>query len=165
MSHRRVYSVGSIPFSWEDKPGISKVTNQDCLIDGPNLQALDLKPLLLRPSPSLPSNSSPNVEANYDKKIIPLPPCPPSTQPPRRSTSSKDYRWQDDPFLVAYKECTKTDHGDGAGKKGFVIGSKARRNKSKSVFSCKNSCDARDDNFIKLSNLPPLPTKKIHSLW
>ncbi|KAF3439088.1 hypothetical protein FNV43_RR17363 [Rhamnella rubrinervis] len=113
MNHRKVYSQGSIPFSWEDKPGISKVTNQDCFIDGINLQALDLNPSLFRPSPYVLSNSRPKVEANYDK-IIPLPPCPPSTQPPSRSTS-KDYRWQDDPFLVAYKECTKTEHEDGGG--------------------------------------------------
>lgn len=172
MSHRRVYSQGSIPFSWEHKPGISKVTNPDCLIiDGTNLQVLNLKPSSLQP-PSLPSNSR-KLDATTDRKI-PLPPCPLSSQPPRRSTSSKDNRWQDDPFLVAYKECTKTvksgDDGklpsdqDG-GKNSFAIVSKGSRKKSRSLFLCKNSCDARDDNFIKMSNLPPLPRKKIHSLW
>lgn len=140
MSHRKVYSQGSIPFSWEDKPGISKVTtNQE-----------------------------------HETMKIPLPPCP--SKPPRRSTSSKDFKWQEDPFLVAYKECTKTvnngklssstttTHGHDGVKKGcVVIGSKLR--KTKFMFSCKSSCDAREDNFIKLCNLPPLPRHKIRSLW
>nr|KYP53128.1 hypothetical protein KK1_024950 [Cajanus cajan] len=134
MSHRKSHSHGSIPFSWEDKPGVS---------------------------PNHLSNSKRMLEI-HDK--IPLPPCP--LQPPRRSTSEKDkgFRWQEDPFLVAYKECTKSD------EKSYKV---PRKNKkgvgsnfslSKSIFSCRSTNDVQDDIYVKLSHRPCLPAVRDRSL-
>ncbi|TYH28890.1 hypothetical protein ES288_A02G180100v1 [Gossypium darwinii] len=102
MNHRKVHSQGNIPFSWEDKPGVSKSSKV----------------------------------THYG------------------STSLKGLRgWLDDPFLAAYKECTKS----GEIKTG---GSKLPVRKKKIGFSCKNACDVRDDNLVRLSNLPTLPKRK-----
>ncbi|KAJ7944553.1 SWI/SNF-related matrix-associated actin-dependent regulator of chromatin subfamily A-like protein [Quillaja saponaria] len=171
-SHRKVHSQGSIPFSWEDKPGVSKASSYQ--IEHPieigrtlTLNALALKSL----SPSSPArpprpppeshaaNSERTTVAAWDTKI-PLPPCP--LQPPRRSISGKGFKWQEDPFLVAYKECTKSEKNSNKStcdqnKKGVPNSKPRRRLINKSIFSCKTSCEIRDDNFLKLSQLPPLP--------
>lgn len=160
MSHRKVYSQGSIPFSWEDKPGITKVTNQaECPMDH------RVRPLDLTPSPSSFSNGSKvsSSTCNNDLKI-PLPPCPIS-QPPSRSSSAKGLKWQEDPFLLAYKECTKpqkrgkstTDHQQ---KK---KGSKVKKSMFM-YFSCKNSCEVSNENFVKLPQLPSLPRHKLQNI-
>ncbi|XP_062101576.1 uncharacterized protein LOC133807328 isoform X2 [Humulus lupulus] len=102
MSHRKVYSQGSIPFSWEDKPGISKVATQADL----NPRDYRVKALDLTSSASSISIDDPSSAYSDLKLKIPLPPCPKS-QPPSRSNSAKGLKWQEDPFLLAYKECTK----------------------------------------------------------
>ncbi|KAB1998440.1 hypothetical protein ERO13_D12G076800v2 [Gossypium hirsutum] len=142
MSHTKVHSLGNIPFSWEEKPGVSKSSklthydHQHCPID-----------------------SSKNLV--HDKKVPPPPPF--SKQPlPKRSASVKGWRWwPQDPFLAAYKECTKSGGNakltSDASRNG---GSKLLR-KKKISFSCKDSADVRDDNFVRFSNLPPLPKTRI----
>ncbi|KAF2324228.1 hypothetical protein GH714_010838 [Hevea brasiliensis] len=96
MNQIKAYAKGSVPFSWEKKPGVSKVFNQRFPSEG------DLVKL---PPPPCPIESrSPRV-STHDIQI-PLPPC--TFQPPSRSSSRKDLRKQDDPFLAAYKECTKS---------------------------------------------------------
>ncbi|WRX10858.1 hypothetical protein QQP08_003345 [Theobroma cacao] len=105
MSRKKVHSQGNIPFSWEDKPGVSKVTHYDdqCPI------VIGLCALNQTPSPSDAGGSKILV---HDKKVPP-PPCTMQLVP-KRSTSVKGLRWwQEDPFLAAYKECTK---GGGNGK-------------------------------------------------
>ncbi|XWS45112.1 hypothetical protein CRYUN_Cryun15aG0108800 [Craigia yunnanensis] len=154
MSHRKVHSQANIPFSWEDKPGVSKSSKVTHFDEG--LYALNQTP-----PPSDAGGSSTKILV-HDKKVPPPPPC--SIQlPPKRSTSVKGLRWwQEDPFLAAYKECTKSE---GKGK----LSSESRKNccskllirKKKITFPCKNSCDVRDDNFVRLSNLPPLPKDRI----
>lgn len=137
MSHTKVHSLGNIPFSWEEKPGVSKSSkvthyhHRHCPID-------------------VGSSGSSNSLV-HDKKVPPPPPF--SKQPlPTRSTSVKGRRWwPQDPFLAAYKECTKSEgNGD----------SKLLR-KKKISFSCKDSADVRDDNFVRFSSLPPLPKSRI----
>ncbi|XVF17488.1 hypothetical protein REPUB_Repub10bG0127000 [Reevesia pubescens] len=161
MSHRVVHSQGNIPFSWEDKPGVSKSSkvtlyDQKCPID------MGLYALNQTPPPSDASGST-NILV-HDKKVPPPPPC--SIQlPPKRSTSVKGLRWwQEDPFLAAYEKCTK--YGEIKGK----LSSEGRKNggskfllarKKKISFSCKNSSDFRDDNLVRISNLPPLPKDRI----
>ncbi|KAB2036858.1 hypothetical protein E1A91_D03G032500v1 [Gossypium mustelinum] len=142
MNHRKVHSQGNIPFSWEDKPGVSKpskVTHYGCPIDG----GLYGDGGLLT-----------DIAVRDNNEVPPPPPCSIRLPPPRRSTSLKGLRWWlDDPFLAAYKECTKS----GEIKTG---GSKLPVRKKKIGFSCKNACDVRDDNLARLSNLPTLPKRK-----
>ncbi|KAI4327317.1 hypothetical protein L6164_019793 [Bauhinia variegata] len=141
MSHRKVHSHGSIPFSWEDKPGVSKTANRDYSIHV-GLGSVDA---------AVHQKLTTQAAAIEDDKKIPLPPCP--LQPPPRSTSGKGLRWQQDPFLVAYKECTKTDKL----KKKTLGSANSKVRKTKSIFSCKASTDAKDDHFVKLPRLPRLP--------
>ncbi|EOX91752.1 hypothetical protein QUC31_003273 [Theobroma cacao] len=153
MSRKKVHSQGNIPFSWEDKPGVSKVTHYDdqCPI------VIGLCALNQTPSPSDAGGSKILV---HDKKVPP-PPCTMQLVP-KRSTSVKGLRWwQEDPFLAAYKECTK---GGGNGKwssEGRKTDGSNVRKKKTITFSCKNSCDVRGDNLVRLSNLPPLPKDRI----
>lgn len=158
MSHRKVHSQGSIPFSWEDKPGICKV-NTECPSDiRVRLHALKLKSSQSPATPRI-SDSTTTAKVSAQDIKIPLPPCP-RLQPPRRSSSVKGNRWQEDPFLVAYRECTKSpvesSKVPSASKK--VVESRLR--KTKSIFSCKNSCEIQEDNTLKFFKLPPLPTEK-----
>ncbi|KAK8717418.1 hypothetical protein V6N13_044687 [Hibiscus sabdariffa] len=85
----------------------------------------------------------------HEKKVPPPPPFP------KRSTSVKGLGWWvQDPFLAAYKECTKSG---GNGKLSSENSSSKLAKKKKKGFSCKESSDVRDDNLVRLSNLPPLP--------
>lgn len=149
MGHRKVYSQGSIPFSWEDEPGVCKIAHQECPTP------IDVRRLHLH-ALKLTSSKSPTRDIK-----IPLPPCPQHVQPPRRSTSKKGHLWQQeevDPFLVAYNECTKSVTSS---KKAGIIGSKLR--KTKSILSCKNSCEVKEGNILKLSHqLPSLPRYHIN---
>ncbi|KAL5755128.1 hypothetical protein ACOSP7_023348 [Xanthoceras sorbifolium] len=157
MSHRKVYSQGSIPFSWEDKPGVSRINHQECPSDT-RIHALNLVSSA-KPSPD---------HFQVQERKIPLPPCPSQPCTTQRSASSKGLTgwWQEDPFLVAYKECTKNTRNvkltsSTECKRSTTVGSKTRKKKSKFIFSCKNSCDVKDDNLVMLPNLPPLPKERI----
>ncbi|WCJ32097.1 hypothetical protein M5689_013540 [Euphorbia peplus] len=143
--HRKVHSQGNIPFSWEDSPGISKAMPQD------NFLISD-------------SFSGPIVSDHHEgMKIPPPPPCQ-SVQPPRRSFSGKGMGWWhldlEDPFLAAYKECTK-NVGKLASKDENKKNVKVRRRSKFMMFSCKNSCDVKDDSLVKLSNLPPISRARV----
>ncbi|KAE8000014.1 hypothetical protein FH972_004386 [Carpinus fangiana] len=145
MGHRKVDSQGSVPFSWEDQPGVCKATHhQECPIDI-RLHALKLT-----------SSQSP-IASTPAKKNIPPPPCP--IQPPRRSNSKKQE--EVDPFLVAYNQCTKVVKSESK-KANCTLGSKLR--KTKSIFSCKNSCEVEQGNILKLSQLPSLPRYNIYGV-
>lgn len=157
MSHRKLYSQGSVPFSWEDSPGVCKVIYKDCPIDiGPHAinQSSPLSPMLFPQGSDTPTK----VLAHGIK--IPLPPPCPKVEPPRRSTSAKGFRlWHEDPFLAAYKECTKNARNGKLPSSTKNVESKVR--KSSFFFSCKNSCDIKDDSLVRLSNLPPIPRDRV----
>ncbi|KAK8606921.1 hypothetical protein V6N13_052673 [Hibiscus sabdariffa] len=127
MSHKNVNAQGNVPFSWEAKPGVSKSSK----------------------AAHYDHHHCPVDVGVHEKKVPPPPPF--SKQPSlKRSASAKGLRWWpgQDPFLAAYKECTKSE---GNGKL-----SKLTRSKKISV-SCKESSDVRDDNLVRFPNLPPLP--------
>nr|DAD41569.1 TPA_asm: hypothetical protein HUJ06_015892 [Nelumbo nucifera] len=133
---------GSIPFSWENKPGLSKVvTHHD--------NSAETTPDVVKlPPPPYYYSGSP--KARSPELQIPLPPCPFLPPSASKSSSRKSLRRQEDPFLAAYKECTKSVKNSKSykdSKKDFV---------KKSMFrlSCKHSCAVRDDSLVKLSHLP-----------
>ncbi|GFQ00903.1 hypothetical protein PHJA_002234200 [Phtheirospermum japonicum] len=133
----KVHSQGNIAFSWENKPGVSKVTRQD--------HHHNRAPRKLPPPPCPPVNARvwvPDLQ-------IPLPPCP--FQPPPRRSSRKGLKKMDDPFLIAYKEVTKST------KKGKSLGGNKGDQehgvmKNMSIFSCKqSSCIVDENSTIRLS--------------
>ncbi|KAL1353577.1 hypothetical protein HN51_017498 [Arachis hypogaea] len=196
------YSSRKVLFSWEKKPSISKVTTttppplNNNHGDEIPIKENEIFTKLLPPPPSctqqqlqvekedtniIPSNISTIVAGNnnhhhhHDFQDIPLPPC--AFQPPYYRTSSKKGLWvgqdhQDDPFLAAYKECTKNDNnhhqrsGDGGERKkkkkdkklvnkgsGLMIESRLR--KGLSFFSCKKFSSVHDNNnLVRISSFP-----------
>ncbi|KAI6695057.1 hypothetical protein NL676_022767 [Syzygium grande] len=157
MSHRKVHSHGNIiiPFSWEHSPGISKTARQN--------QERRSSSLAQSPPPISPPDSGSQGLAQERKEKIPPPPgmASAAAAPPRRSASLKGFLWrEEDPFLAAYKECTKStslvESGGGEGKKSNQVKS-GLRSKRMSIFSCKSSCDVRENSLVRLSRLPPLP--------
>ncbi|KAI3736514.1 hypothetical protein L2E82_26322 [Cichorium intybus] len=157
-------SQGNIPFSWENRPGVRKDGQENVVgrgrrkevhvsKEGRRKEVYDSwatkegrmkeehdtkeerRKLSLPPPPCEHSNKA----ARHDIGL-PLPPC--TFQPPLRSLSrrSKD----DDPFLMAYKECTKSN------KKGTLM----RTNSF--LGSCKYSCSVRDDSIVRVSHIPPM---------
>ncbi|KAF9678161.1 hypothetical protein SADUNF_Sadunf07G0006100 [Salix dunnii] len=150
MSHRKIYSQGSIPFSWEDSPGISKFIHT---VD------IGLNPVSISSPILIPhdSDTSCKVILGSHGMKIPLPPrASANIEPPRRSKSLKGFRWwQEDPFLAAYKECTKD------ARNGRLSSESKKQRKSRLIFSCKNSCDVQDDNLVMLANFPAIPRDRV----
>ncbi|KAF8034253.1 hypothetical protein BT93_C0521 [Corymbia citriodora subsp. variegata] len=148
--HRKVHSHGSIviPFSWEHSPGISKATHQN--------QERRSSSLAWSPPPVSTLRSGSQGSGQEWKEKIPPPPGM-AAAVPKRSASLKVFLWrEDDPFLAAYKECTKSadEPGGDEGKKSNLVKSRWRK-KRMSIFSCKSSCDVRENSFVSLSRLPP----------
>ncbi|ERN18549.1 hypothetical protein AMTRI_Chr12g272500 [Amborella trichopoda] len=158
-------SPGSVPFSWEHQPGVSKCPKV-ILANAPNLppklppppsrlspigqQPLELKcPTIVGHASKIslgvspPAKECPRVVGHNIQ--IPLPPCP--FQPIARVGSRKGLVMED-PFLAALVECTKS--------KGPFDSLKERKhghlNKSRylSLFSCKQSCGVREDSIVKV---------------
>lgn len=134
--------TGNVPFTWEDMPGVSKAAANQKL----PLPAHELPPPPCRPSRSL------RKDLSFEVQDIPLPPCtfqPPP--PPQRSSSSKGAKKDDDPFLVAYRECTKSSReANKPSKRGGRPGL-FRKHMSR-VLSCKRSCSVMDGNLIRISH-------------
>ncbi|CAK9137668.1 unnamed protein product [Ilex paraguariensis] len=140
MSSNKVHSHGNVPFSWENKPGVSKVGAQDRRED-------DRKIAVKLPPPPCPPETA--RAASFHDLQIPLPPC--GFQAPLRSSSRKSVKNKDDPFLMAYRECTKSNgKGKLSSRDDVGLGSK----KNMSFFSCKRSCSVREDSLIRISQLP-----------
>ncbi|KAG2698920.1 hypothetical protein I3843_07G169200 [Carya illinoinensis] len=146
MNHSKAQprAGSTVPFSWERKPGVSKVTHQDqCPTEG------DMVRIKL-PPPPCPSEAA-RVSA-HDFQILPLPPCP--FQPaPSRSSSKKGLK-REDPFLAAYKECTKSINGNGKSPKNGVNLYSGFGKITMPDFSCRRSCSVRDGNLVRISRLP-----------
>ncbi|PIA57048.1 hypothetical protein AQUCO_00600047v1 [Aquilegia coerulea] len=147
-------SQGNIPFSWENQPGISKVKHPS---DVGTYASIKLPP------PPCQSDS-PTTQKILGQDIqVPLPPCP-FQSPVIRSSSRKGLRrvLDDDPFLAAYKECTKSVKQGKLSKSTSIKKSGgSREGRIGSLFSCKHSCGVREDSLVKrsLSSLPAVREK------
>ncbi|KAK9052509.1 hypothetical protein SSX86_029138 [Deinandra increscens subsp. villosa] len=128
MSHKKTNSMVHIPFSWEKIPGVPKLMTSPLV---PPVRVL-----------------APEVRR---KTAIPLPPG--FFGQPVRSVSKRTVLREEDPFLVAMKECTKDCDkckGKGEVKKRFEMSIRISKIKS-SLFSCKHSFDVEVGNL----SLPP----------
>ncbi|ESR37303.1 hypothetical protein CICLE_v10029376mg [Citrus x clementina] len=172
--------TSEVPFSWENKPGVSKAITrqhqqqeqeQQHDYDGTSDGDGDKHSLFSKlPPPPCPEGSSGRFRTNkvlHDIQI-PLPPCafqpPPPPRPPSRSSSRKGLMMMNmmkhhdqDPFLVAFKECTKTS----SSRKSTKL---LPKNSYKGMFnfSCKRSCSVRHDNLVRVSQLPVKKDEEIY---
>ncbi|KAG8384243.1 hypothetical protein BUALT_Bualt04G0097900 [Buddleja alternifolia] len=148
MSHRKTHSQGCVPFSWEEKPGISKFNHQ-------------------KSSSDIGQNSLKIMPENFETPININPPPPCTPQFPRKRYSLKGLWWHDDPFLAALKSCTKSVSSRRSGHEEYLRQkgneSKGKNCSTNSVFSCKHSCDVENDNLVKFSRLPPLPRERYNA--
>lgn len=140
----KVHSQRNIPFSWENEPGVSKAAAPP---HDQNHHHEHAAPPKLPPPPCPPESS----RVSYHDLQIPLPPC--AFQPPSRSSSKKGVKkMDDDPFLIAYREVTKSTR---KGKGGSVM------KKNMSIFSCKqSSCSVAEDSVVRFSQLPISKSRK-----
>ncbi|KAK4772675.1 hypothetical protein SAY86_014450 [Trapa natans] len=101
MLHRKVYSHGGIPFSWEDRPGLRKSSLSPA--SEPTGGAAEC--------PSRVLNDPATEHQKKKKKSALAPPPPRMTGAPMRNGWLKKWLWrretETDPFLAAYKECMK----------------------------------------------------------
>ncbi|KZV54521.1 pre-mRNA-processing protein 40A-like [Dorcoceras hygrometricum] len=160
----KVHSQGNIPFSWEYKPGESKAAAvQNHLVDADHHHVEE--PPKLPPPPKHP-------RVSFHDMPIPPPPC--AFQPSFRRSSNKGLKKSDDPFLIAYKEVTKTS--DKKGKFWTADRSAVRRESGlKNVallITCKQSSSVlTEDSFVwpfsvlaaGMANNPP--SSGSQSLW
>jgi hypothetical protein len=131
----------AVPFSWEHLPGIPKITVQ--MDENP-------EPVSVHRTTMWPLHCSPHVDQKGMSHglYMPLPPC---RFPPNQTWNRKGVtHLEEDPFLAAFIECTKSveekERTTKAKKKAM------RRNRIKllwlgSRFSCKNSCSVREGNL------------------
>ncbi|CAN4115163.1 unnamed protein product [Withania somnifera] len=151
MNKKDVQSKGNVSFSWENKPRLlsNKVTQTKFDYD---IQFSPIHPLPLSKS---------TRDLDFHGLKIPPPPCYYERPPRLRSSSRRGFRKQDDdPFYIAYRECTKTSRKckflDGLSKDDCFIGMKKNKHYMSSVFSCKHAGSVREDSvvMINLSHLP-----------
>ncbi|KAD1878836.1 hypothetical protein R6Q59_036509 [Mikania micrantha] len=129
---------GSIPFSWENKPGVRKGNHhENVAVERWRPAVQDNSSTKERRLPPPPFETS-NKTTCHDLGL-PLPPCVFQHNLRSGSRRSKD---GDDPFLMAYKECTKSN------KKGSLMGKKSF------IRSCKYSSNVRDDSIVRVSQIP-----------
>lgn len=150
-------SPQAVPFSWEHLPGISKITVQ---MEDENPKPVSVpvhRAMKLRPPP----NSSPhvNLKSMAHGLYVPLPPC--RFQPNQTWNRKGVTRPEEDPFLAAFIECTKSVKEEERPVK--VEKKPVRRNSWSRIerlqlgfgfSSCKSSCSVREGNLVKLSKLP-----------
>ncbi|GER37487.1 hypothetical protein STAS_13891 [Striga asiatica] len=139
---KEIHSQGKIPFSWEKKPGVSKAARPP--------EHHHLPPRKLPPPPCPPAMAA-RLSSVHDSQI------------PRvrlsRSSSRKGTKKviMNDPFLIAYKEVTKSEYKN---DKGLIRSEKGDRGlgalRNISMFSCKvqSSCIVEENSVIRFSQLP-----------
>lgn len=155
MSHTKVHSQCTVPFLWEEIPGVPKSNF---------VHRNSFNNLPVPPDNSLPTDYSAKLSAHEMNINIPLPPpCPAQSMHKRSSSFRALVKRDDDPFVAALKECTKGDHRSGkagAGSK-IVRGVGFKGRKGKFGFSCMFSDDhVTVDNMVRLATLPPLSRRR-----
>lgn len=152
--HRKVHSHGSIPFSWEDKPGVCKTP---LVINHHDLKSSSSSNVAAEEAEAEAASTTTSTPSLEEMLKIPLPPYRPcgNSLPPQRSFSGKGIiKWQqEDPFLVAYKHINNDNN-----KKMKRRGSRSIHN----ILWCKSSSDVKEGNLVKLSShyqIPRLPSK------
>nr|CAD1828191.1 unnamed protein product [Ananas comosus var. bracteatus] len=147
MSHQRLnHSFESVPFSWENQPGMSKVSPH-----------MDNSPTKLPPPPAAD-------RLLRAKLYVPLPPC--RIQAPKTILlTKKGDTIGEDPFLAAYIECTKSVRKplDKVSVKERI----RRENRWSGVrklglglsLSCKRDSGVREDNLVRMSQLPEVDSR------
>ncbi|KAK4756434.1 hypothetical protein SAY87_006561 [Trapa incisa] len=150
MSHMKVYSHGSIPFSWEDSPGVRKPQTprheQGSIVSGTSGDA-------------------------FSHKYSPIPPPPPRVAGTRRMTISgmgicrRKEAAEEDPFLRAYKECTR-DVPTATKLPGHSKKPKPKAGLRKNawyILTCRRSVDVVEESIARLSHLPSLPRDRMNA--
>ncbi|KAL9666292.1 hypothetical protein QQ045_000620 [Rhodiola kirilowii] len=147
----------TVAFSWENKPGVSKVvaTDEEEREDGGGYKIVAINKLPLPPCPS----DKPNKFKLHQGEPLHVP-LPPSAfdQRPLRSLSKRGFKIEDDPFLMAYKECTKSSRSQR--KSSSSWSSKSSHVKTLlGYFSCKaSSRSVRDGSTVRSPQPIPSPS-------
>ena len=137
MSHNEVYSQVNVPFSWELKPGVSKVTHEG---------SIDIRHVTvnLPPPPRLSKSARFCV---YDLQGV-LSPC--QLQPSPRSSAKKgNVNKQEDPFVAAYRKCTEYSINGKLDIDDKNDDCRTRTKKNMFTLSCKYSCSVSSNNVVK----------------
>lgn len=138
----------SVPFSWEHKPGVSKITHQEA----------STWPFSLALPPPPPCSSNRGRVSFDDSRSAA------AFRAPSKSSFKKvvGYREEPDPFLVAYKKCTDDRYvpvkakvaGEGKGRERSKMRRQQRQRIGAASFSCKYSCGVAGDNLVRMSQIP-----------
>ncbi|KAJ6675963.1 hypothetical protein OIU85_012054 [Salix viminalis] len=137
MSHDDVVqSKANVPFSWEHKPGVSKVTHQE-------VRPVDTWHFRLKLPPPPRASKSTRFPSDDNLQALSTP----------SSSFKKGFRIQEDPFWRAYKKCTRSPINgrltrDGKADRGRP---KTLRKNAGSSLSCKYSCPVAGDNLVRMS--------------
>ncbi|KAL3525574.1 hypothetical protein ACH5RR_013946 [Cinchona calisaya] len=167
MSHRKSNSCSesfgsrSVPFSWEEKPGIPKFVSPAAHQSSTNNKAFIQKSISSHKFHSPLNMMVMSYSNNYNNMKISPPPQ--MARPPSRSPSMKGLLWarsQDDPFAAAIKKCTKSSivrsYGDSSGGSQKYFGSTTKDRIQNIMASCKrSSSDVKEGNLVRLVDLPP----------
>lgn len=130
----KFHSKGNVPFSWENKPGVSKVIIHNGF-DGDGHCSSKLPP--------------PPCQAESNKFSVT---CPESSSRKGLGLWNNNKHDQPDPFLVALKECTKNPRN--CSMKSSNKNNKTGMMKGFFSFGCKhNSCSVKDNNSGKVAQL------------
>ena len=128
------YPEINVPFSWEYKPGISKVTNESFK------KATAMRGgLVLQPPPcssAIRNHSVREVEAQS-----PIVLCPIQASSLRIISLRKESLKEEDPFMEAYNNCTRTPFTVKSSKTAKRTRTGSIICKYRYIFSCKHSCD------------------------
>ncbi|KAK8601008.1 hypothetical protein V6N13_059246 [Hibiscus sabdariffa] len=138
----------NVPFSWELKPGVSKLTYEEGSIGMKHVT------LNLPPPPCLSKSARFCVDGPNGVNI--LPPCQQHQPPPcgsekkgNANNNSSSSRKQEDPFVVAYRKCTEYTMNGKLSSDDKNDTCKNRSKKNMFILSCKYSCNVKSSSVFQ----------------